>query len=245
MRSFSTDRPTKSYSPYTVDAGHWQYETDIVNWTYDRYNESDVTTSNWLLANSVFKLGLTQHSDVEVGLSPVVINHTHDRAAQTKNTNSGFGDVYTRIKYNLLGNDSGNYALAAVPYVKIPTASRDIGNRHWEGGIYAPFVAVLPQNWTLTLLTEYDQLENAALDGTHANYQNLVNVSHPIVKDVTGYAELWSGVNTDRDADDQYSADFAVAWLVHDNLQLDAGVNVGLNKATPDAQSYIGISQRF
>ena len=28
MRSFSTDRPTKSNVPYTVDAGHFQYETD-------------------------------------------------------------------------------------------------------------------------------------------------------------------------------------------------------------------------
>jgi hypothetical protein len=30
MRSFATDRPTKSDSPYTVDAGHFQYEADAV-----------------------------------------------------------------------------------------------------------------------------------------------------------------------------------------------------------------------
>jgi hypothetical protein len=29
LRSFSTDRPPKANSPYTVDAGHFQYETDI------------------------------------------------------------------------------------------------------------------------------------------------------------------------------------------------------------------------
>ena len=34
MRSFSTDRPTKSNVPYTVDAGHSQYETDLVNVTH-------------------------------------------------------------------------------------------------------------------------------------------------------------------------------------------------------------------
>ena len=34
MRSFSTDRPTKSNVPYTVDAGHFQYETDLVNYTH-------------------------------------------------------------------------------------------------------------------------------------------------------------------------------------------------------------------
>ena len=31
MRDFSTDRPPKAYVPFTVDAGHFQYETDIVN----------------------------------------------------------------------------------------------------------------------------------------------------------------------------------------------------------------------
>jgi hypothetical protein len=36
MRSLGTDRPTKSDWPYTVPAGHFQYEADLVNWTYDR-----------------------------------------------------------------------------------------------------------------------------------------------------------------------------------------------------------------
>jgi hypothetical protein len=31
MRDFSTDRPPKANLPFTVDAGHFQYETDIVN----------------------------------------------------------------------------------------------------------------------------------------------------------------------------------------------------------------------
>src|ERR1700722_6975711 len=30
LRSFNTDRPPKANSPYTVDAGHFQYETDLV-----------------------------------------------------------------------------------------------------------------------------------------------------------------------------------------------------------------------
>ena len=34
MRSFSTDRPPKANSPYTVDAGHFQYETDIAVFDY-------------------------------------------------------------------------------------------------------------------------------------------------------------------------------------------------------------------
>jgi hypothetical protein len=36
LRSFSTDRPPKANSPYTVDAGHSQYETDIAVFAYVR-----------------------------------------------------------------------------------------------------------------------------------------------------------------------------------------------------------------
>src|SRR5438105_967812 len=38
MRELSADRPDKTDSAYTVDAGHYQLEIDLVNWTLDRHN---------------------------------------------------------------------------------------------------------------------------------------------------------------------------------------------------------------
>lgn len=246
MRSFSTDRPTKSDSPYTVDAGHFQYEADIVNWTYDHNNSSQTTVSNLLVGDPALKIGLTQNTDLEVALAPINIDQSHNRATGVSTDAFGFGDVYTRVKFNLFGNDSGDYALALVPYVKAPTASHNVGNRHWEGGGYAPFVVVLPDDWTLDITSEVDFLENATLNGSHSNFQNLINFSHPVFADnLTGYVEFWSDVDNDVDTPTQYTLDFAAAWLVKANLQLDAGVNVGLNKAANDLQPYLGISQRF
>ncbi len=245
MRSFSTDGPTKSDSAYTVDAGHFQYEADMVNWTYDRWSSSGTTTSNILVLDPTFKVGLTQNTELEVALAPININYSKDRTTGNTSSLFGFGDVYARVKFNLFGNDGGDYALAIVPYVKAPTAERNLGNDHWEGGAYVPFNVALPDDWSLSLLTELDILENSNLNGTHANYQNLINFGHPIIEHVTGYVELWNGINTDQGAQPQYTLDFAVTWLVKDNWQLDWGVNVGLDKAAPDLQSYIGISQRF
>jgi len=105
---------------------------------------------------------------------------------------------------------------------------------------------VLPKSWTMNITSEVDILENASLNGDHTNFQNLINFSHSLFTDcLTGYVEFWSDVNTDIGAQAQYTADFATSWAVKDNLQLDAGVNVGLNKASNDIQPYIGISQRF
>lgn len=246
MRSFSTDRPTKSDSPYTVDAGHFQYETDIVNWTHDHYNASQTSTNNLLILDPTLKVGLTQNSDLEVAFSPVNLNMSHNRVSGENATAAGFGDFYTRVKFNLLGNESGDYALAIVPYIKAPTAAHNLGNNHWEGGAYAPFQVYLPSDWTMSITSEMDILENAALNGYHTNFSNLINFGHPLFDEsVTGYVELWSDVNNDIGAQTQYTADFAVTWLVEENVQLDAGLNVGLNKAAPDLQPYFGLSQRF
>jgi hypothetical protein len=36
-----------------------------------------------------------------------------------------------------------------------------------------------------------------------------------------------------------------VAWSNLPNLQFDIGTNIGLTSATPKAQVYVGVSQRF
>jgi hypothetical protein len=246
LRDFSPDRPTKSNGATTVDAGHFQYEGDFVSWSYDRYNASSTTTSNFIVADPTFKLGLTANTDLELTLAPINVNASKDRVANAKSSAFGFGDVVTRLKYNLVGNDGGGIALAIVPYVKAPTATAAIGNRHWEGGAYAPLSISLPENWGLNFQTEMDALERGDLTGTYLNYQNLVNVSHPLFFDnLTGYVELWSNIANDAQTPPQCTTDLSLAWAIKDNLQLDVGVNLGLNKAAPDMQSYMGIAQRF
>jgi hypothetical protein len=248
LRPFETDRPTKSNTPYTVDAGHFQYEADLVNSTYDHYSYGHATTSDTVVADPTLKLGLTDHSDLEVALAPFNFVRSSDRTTGLKTDGNGFGDVYTRLKVNLLGDDGGDYALAVVPYFKAPTASHTVGNGHYEGGAYAPFSFALPGDVTGTVMTEVDVLENADLTGTHENYQNLINFGHAIgaaEDNLTGYVEFYSDVDNDTGLQPYYTADFALAWLVSPNFQLDIGTNVGLNKAAPDLQGYIGISQRF
>ena len=51
MRDFSTDRPPKANSPYTVDAGHFQYEADLVSYLYDNFSPSHLTTRQWVVAD--------------------------------------------------------------------------------------------------------------------------------------------------------------------------------------------------
>src|SRR5688572_24804065 len=57
LRELSTDRPDQTESPYTVDAGHFQVESDLVNYTRDR--DGNIRTTDLSLAALNLKVGLT------------------------------------------------------------------------------------------------------------------------------------------------------------------------------------------
>ncbi len=240
LRSLNTDRPTKSNSPVTVDAGHFQYETDILNYTHS--NAGGATTRQYTAFDPVLKLGLTDHVDFEVQFNGY--NWFDQQSGGQHFSTSGVGDVVIRPKFNLFGNEGGP-ALAIIPYVKIPTARPPIGNDTVDGGVIAPFSYPLPLDFTLLVMPEIDVIRNAADGGHHFNFTQLLNISHPIGKQLTAYAEIYSALGTDARTPPVYTFDTALAWAVTDNLQLDAGANIGLNAAAPNLQVYAGISQRF
>jgi len=107
MRSFSTDRPTKSNVPYTVDAGHFQYETDLVNYTHQVIGST--RTDTLLVPNPTFKIGLTNNADLEVNV-PFAGVHTYGSGPSS--TLWGIGDTFVRSKINLWANDGGDTAAA-------------------------------------------------------------------------------------------------------------------------------------
>ena len=158
---------------------------------------------------------------------------------------SGFGDVFTRFKVNLWGNDGGTTAMALIPYVKIPTAPLGVGNRYAEGGLIAPLAIALPAGFNAIVMGEVDYLKNPNDDSYHANFPALININHKIGESVTAYAEIYANWSTHRDVRDIYTADFALAWSPMPNFQLDIGVNIGLVPAAPPYQIYAGIAQRF
>lgn len=228
-----TDRPTKSNVVCTVPAGKLQVETDLPNWT--RNDDSGTRTDVILYANPFVKYGLGSNTDVEVNWAPYVKART--RAGGSVDKLSGVGDVVVRLKQRFT-DPSAKLQVGVVPFVKAPTARRGIGNREWEGGVALPIQYSLPGGVTLTTSPEIDVLADSTNPGDrHVQLIGTANIGKALCSTVTAYAELWTAQNYDPAGTvRQYSADVAVAWLLQPKLQLDAGGNVGLNRATPDAQ---------
>ena len=246
LRALCTDRPTKSASPCTVDAGHLQIEADLVNVTYDR--SGGANTATWLATNPTLKLGLTNTLDVELNMIPLEIVTVRDRATGATSRTSGIGDLYARVKWSLLGDDGGPLGLAISPFVKLPTAPAGIGNGAVETGAVALISVNLPDNWSLNVDPEIDLLRNVQDPSRHINTIAVASFSRPVSKTITLSAELWSDVDFDpAGRTTQVSADLGAAWIPasHPNFQLDGGVNLGLNDRTPGVQAYVGVSRRF
>jgi hypothetical protein len=246
LRDFSPDRPARSISPNTVDAGRYQIESDFLVVTTS--NAGGVTTRQVTAADPVLKVGLTSAVDFEVTLGGFNNLRSSDNATGTTLEHGrGYGDTVFTTKINLIGNDGGNVAFAVAPYIIAPTGARNITDGQVEGGVIAPLSLKLPQDFGLTLETEVDALADENGPGTHAAFTNIINVSHPVpgLKDLTAYAEFYSRITTEAHADDEYTFDVALAYLVDPNTQLDVGANFGLNRGAADTQVYSGIAHRF
>lgn len=243
LSAICTDRPTKSNYACTVDAGHFQYEADVFNGSFLRLD--GVTTDTYLATNPTLKYGVTPNLDVEANLSPLEIVHTSDKFGDDR-TIAGVGDLILRLKYLFVNTTGGTLQASIIPYVKAPTARPGIGNGVVEGGAILPINYKLTDIITLTTVPEVDALLDSNGGGRHLNTAQLVNVGVSLPKNFTVYGELWGDWNFDPvHTIRQYSADFAVAYSVTSELQLDTGVNFGLNRETAGVQAYVGVSQKF
>src|SRR6266850_2601485 len=158
MREFATDRPDKTESPYTVDAGHFQLEMDILNYGYDRHTLARDQTrfERVSIAPLNLKLGLLNNVDFQLGIESYTSIRAHDFSTGAVETHRGFGDLVPRMKINLWGNDGGKTAAGIISFVKLPTNQDHLGNNSVEGGVVFPFVMQLPFGIGLGLMTEFD-----------------------------------------------------------------------------------------
>jgi hypothetical protein len=203
MRAFSTDRPTKSNVPYTVDAGHVQYEGDLFIYGYDNISTPDTNITSWTVGNPTFKLGLLNNVDFEVNFSFYNSIRSATVSAGAYTIARGFGDTFTRFKWNLFGNDGDGPALALIPYAKWPTAPmapQGVGNGYIEGGLIAPFAMPVPGGFTAILMGEMDIVKNSFDGNYRVNIPALLNISRPIIENVTAYAEIFTNWSTNPQA---------------------------------------------
>jgi hypothetical protein len=235
------DRPGKANPTCTVPAGMVQIETGLADWIHD--NEAGVRTDAVALASTALKYGVNDHWNLELDVAPY--NSLRVEGDGVRDSDSSFGDLLIRSKYRFTSGDGVQVAMN--PFVKIPTASRPIGNRKLEAGIAFPIDYSFPRSpFSVTLGPEIDWLADGDGGGHHASMAQVIGVGWQVTPKLNLSGELWGQWNWDpAGTTKQATADVAFAYLPNKNLQLDTGANFGLNRNTPDIELYAGVSTRF
>lgn len=240
IRPVCPDRPGRGTSPCTLEKDHFQIELGLFD--DSTQHRTDITTDTDNVGSFLLKWGVSDRMDVEAEMA--LYQRQRVQGASGGTTLKGVGDLFLHAKYNPQTTD-GPFALVLAPFLKLPTASGGLSNGAVEGGLVLPMGYDLGSNWSLAMTPEADLQWNASGGGYHANLVNVVGLSKSFGPVSLG-VELWSGQNLDPAGTvSQYSFDVDAAWLVDTDTQLDGGVNIGLNRATPDLEFYFGISRRF
>ena len=246
LREMSTDRPDKTESAYTVDAGHLQFEMDVLTYATDKDDSGlgDLRTEAYAIAPINLKVGLTPRVDLQVVLDTYNHVRVEDRMTGLADSRSGFGDITTRVKINCWGNDGGKTALAIMPFLKFPTNQDGLGNDSVEGGVIVPLAIELSGGWGMGLMTEVDFLRNSTDDGYEVSFINSITFSHDIAGKLGGYVEFFSEVRSEDTSNWVGTLDLGLTYGLTDDVQLDAGINIGLTDSAPDLNPFIGVSWR-
>lgn len=232
-RPMSADRPDITESPITVDAGAVQLELSFFDYAKNGAKEA------WTIAPANLKIGLLNNVDLQFVIDP------YARQDDGATTREGFGDTQLRLKINLWGNDGGETAFAFMPYIKLPTASDDLGNDHVEGGLIFPFSTDLAEGVGLGLMFETDFVYDATDDMYDTEFL-VTGVLGFDVTDVIGlYVEGVAIESTDPDTDFRGLLGLGGTYAVSENLVFDVGVNIGLSGDADDVNIFSGVTVRF
>lgn len=246
MRELSADRPDRTESPYTVDAGHFQVEMDFINFTFDRHNSqfTDTRDMGYEVAPMNLKAGLLNDLDFQLGFTPYQYGETEDRPSGSVERASGFGDLVARFKINLLGNDAGAFAIALMPYLKIPTSGNALGNNLFEGGVILPYAFQLG-GWEVGMQTDFDFVANENSTGHHYEFGNSIALGHDLVGKLGFGIEFFSSVSTESNIGWSGTIDTWLTYAISEDVQLDAGVYIGVTRPAEDWHPFVGMTWRY
>lgn len=236
-----TDRPGKSSSTCTVPEGYWQVESSVADWSMTKVEGMRSTSLS--IGSTALKYGVSDDMHVEVAMTPYVRNR--ERSDEGRTTASGFGDVTVKVKQRLTAADAA-FSAAVVPFVKLPTAPRRIGNGKAEAGL------VVPLSWSigdtplsLSSSPELDWIADGDGDGYHLAGAGTLGLGIAATDRLSLAAELWTGWDWDEATTRQASIGANAAYRITNDLQIDGQVDFGLTRDSADVELSGGVSVRF
>ena len=242
LRKLCTDRPGLGTPACTLDAGHVQVEIGLADWTLDR--QAGARSDEVDVGDTLVRIGVADQAELQFGWT--AYGWTRERAGGAVSHAGGTGDFYVAFRRNLLRPDGAGTTVAIMPYATLPTGGRAIGAGTWSAGVELPFGFDLSEAVSLEFAPRVQAAADADRHGRHLAFGSVAGVAVDLSRVWNMTAEL--AATRDNDPAGQSTQELAglsFGWTPGRNFQLDAGTNVGLNRAAPDLELYAGLVRRF
>jgi hypothetical protein len=251
MRPLNSDQFDNVLDAHTLDAGHLQIESSLVNY-YTVSTHYSFSGLSYRFAEDEyswgprFRVGLMNNIDFEVNPTYSIRSANYNGAYSAPfvpapfdytKSSSAFGDIGLGPKFNLWGNDDGPTALAIHPFLSIPTHHGGV-----LGGLEVPFGWNLPCGLYLKVESQID------VTGSRTHYLGFYDAVS-VHKSVCSHADVYWYLDANVTSESSQSwygyTGFGATYTITRDLQLFGGLGFGLNSSAYDYNPRFGVIYRL
>lgn len=225
-----SDRPDFTESALTVPKGMVQLEMGA---TYSEVEQEESLALGELLV----RVGLVSAAEFRIGLNSYV-----DTSSPGGDV-SGWEDISLGAKVVLAEEHGGVPQAAILVSTTVRTGSAEVGAEHPEVG------GVVSLSWGLSpkvgLGTNIGFTRASSEDGRFDQYSWSIALGHDLGGGWGGYLEYYGLSREEPNGPDVHFANGGFTYLISDDLQLDARIGTGMNTASPDWFTGLGLVARW
>ncbi len=232
------DRPGLASSTCVVEKNKVQVELAI-DWSFQK--DGDARTDTLLAGDTVVRVGVDERTEVQLGWT--AFGHVRDRVGQAVTRDDSVGDAFVGVRRSLYETDK--FAVALQGRFFLPIGGSAIGAGDWGAELLVPLTFSAGEI-DLALTPSIAAAADADRRGRHLAYGLTAGAGFNLSKKLSAVIDL--ALARDEDPlghSTEALAALALAYLINNNLQIDAGAVIGLNEDSADLELYVGAAQRF
>lgn len=236
----STDRPDFVESSLVVGRDRIQIETSVA---YER-DAAGGATARTFSVPTLLRVGLGEAWEARLETDGWLRQRVEDDAGN-KGRATGFADIALGMKYHVPGEGPFSASSALLFHVDLETGAEEFAGDGARPSLRYVAEWELADRWAMGVMPgvayNTDDTGDRYVSGIAG-----ITVAYSWTERFRSFAEIAAEeLGASDHAKAQVSFDTGVAYLVSDDVQLDAAVYSGLNKNTPDTTGTLGLSIRW
>lgn len=231
MRDMETDRPDVTESPYSVPAGHFQFESDLYRADRIKYSQENIVHHSINFAN--YKIGLNGSTDLQF----VCETFYKEKNVETGQISyrGGLEELVIRLKKNIVHKP--RMALAIMPYVEIPFHQQNFYNF----GIIIPYSYKINDDWTFGAQIETEFYYYCPDRKLLPQFLCSWTFGRDLTRRLGFFLEQFI---TQGNQEFHFYQNGGIIYTVNKNLRFDTGFNYGFTSGSGKSY-FLGVSFRI